>query len=96
MRKSSSMFKRRRPARGRRRIGVAALLGLGGAALLANRDRLRGVRRRGPESSTDEPIFTSVGMASSTGPADPPASRDEEASGAAPSSETPGTTAPPL
>lgn len=84
-------------ARGRRgKVGAAVLVAVGAAALVASRDRLRGLRRSDDGSSSEGEIYASVGLASSKGPERnlPP-----EADGApdrAPISESPGTTAPPL
>ncbi|MBW3593841.1 MAG: hypothetical protein KY396_09115 [Actinobacteria bacterium] len=87
---------RERARRRRSKLGAVALLALGAAALVANRDRLRGLRRSTDDASSDEPIYASIGMASSNEPEAPPPAESGGAPEAAPASETPGTTAPPL
>ena len=86
---------RRRVRRRRGKAGAVALVALGAAALVANRDRVRRLLP-GAGSSADEPIFASVGMASSNEPEAAPGSEAEGAGNAMSTSETPGTTAPPL
>ena len=86
---------RERAGRGRSKLGALALLALG-AAVVVNRDRLRGLARSDGTAAQAEPLYASVGVASTndvdaTTPADGDAAPD-----AAPTSETPGTTAPPL
>ena len=79
----------------RSRIGAFALLALGIAAVVANRDRLRALASS-RNGTAEEPVFTSVGMASTGGGDAETSAEDETVVNAAPSSETPGTTAPPL
>ncbi len=77
-------------------VAVEATILALGAAVVVNRDRLRGLARSDGTAAQAEPLYASVGVASTndvdaTTPADGDAAPD-----AAPTSETPGTTAPPL
>ena len=88
---------RERVRGGRSKLGAVVLLAVGTAGVVASRERLRGLMRSGAgEASSDGPIYASVGMASTNEQDVTPPAEAATAADAAPTSETPGTTAPPL